>query len=32
MGSDQAGAQRSMQAMMGMRKLVVADLQKAYAG
>lgn len=31
-GSDQAGANRAMQAMMGMKKLVVADLQKAYAG
>lgn len=31
-GPDRAGAQRAMQAMMGMRKLVVADLQKAYAG
>lgn len=32
MGPDRAGSQRAMQAMMGMRKLVVADLQKAYAG
>ncbi|MET3898585.1 putative 3-demethylubiquinone-9 3-methyltransferase (glyoxalase superfamily) [Devosia sp. UYZn731] len=31
-GSDRAGAQRAMQAMMQMRKLIVADLQKAYAG
>jgi predicted 3-demethylubiquinone-9 3-methyltransferase (glyoxalase superfamily) len=32
LGPDKAGAERAMQAMMGMRKLVVADLQKAYAG
>jgi predicted 3-demethylubiquinone-9 3-methyltransferase (glyoxalase superfamily) len=31
-GSDPAGAQRAMQAMMQMRKFVVADLQRAYAG
>ena len=31
LGPDKAGAERAMQAMMGMRKLVVADLQKAYA-
>lgn len=31
-GSDPAGAQRAGQALMGMRKIVVADLQKAYAG
>ena len=31
-GPDKAGAGRAMQAMLGMRKLVVADLQKAYAG
>lgn len=32
MGPDQAGAQRATQAMLGMKKLIVADLQKAYAG
>lgn len=31
-GSDPAGANRAMQAMLGMRKIVVADLQKAYSG
>ena len=31
-GKDPAGAQRAMQAMMGMKKLIVADLEKAYAG
>jgi predicted 3-demethylubiquinone-9 3-methyltransferase (glyoxalase superfamily) len=31
-GPDKAGAGRAMQAMLGMKKLVVADLQKAYAG
>lgn len=31
-GADPAGAQRATQAMMGMKKLIVADLQKAYAG
>jgi predicted 3-demethylubiquinone-9 3-methyltransferase (glyoxalase superfamily) len=31
-GSDQAGASRATQAMLKMRKLIVADLQKAYAG
>ncbi|MDB5505520.1 MAG: hypothetical protein JWR75_158 [Devosia sp.] len=31
-GSDRAGAGRAMQAMMGMKKLIVADLQAAYAG
>jgi predicted 3-demethylubiquinone-9 3-methyltransferase (glyoxalase superfamily) len=31
-GSDPAGAQRAMQAMLKMRKLVVADLEKAYRG
>ena len=32
MGKDPAGAQRAMQAMLKMGKLVVADLQKAYDG
>jgi predicted 3-demethylubiquinone-9 3-methyltransferase (glyoxalase superfamily) len=31
-GPNREGSQRAMQAMMGMRKLVVADLQKAYDG
>ncbi|MNT83702.1 3-demethylubiquinone-9 3-methyltransferase [compost metagenome] len=31
-GPDKAGANRAMQAMLQMRKLIVADLQKAYAG
>lgn len=31
-GPDRAGANRAMQAMLGMKKLVVAELQKAYAG
>lgn len=31
-GSDRAGAGRAMQAMMGMKKIVVADLEAAYAG
>ena len=31
LGKDPAGSNRAMQAMMKMRKLVVADLQKAYA-
>jgi predicted 3-demethylubiquinone-9 3-methyltransferase (glyoxalase superfamily) len=31
-GSDKAGANRAMQAMLKMHKIVVADLEKAYAG
>ena len=31
-GPDAAGRDRAMQAMLKMRKLIVADLQKAYAG
>jgi len=31
-GSDRAGAGRAMQAMLQMRKIIVADIQKAYAG
>lgn len=31
-GPDQAGAQRAGQAMMGMKKLVIAELEAAYAG
>lgn len=31
-GPDKAGANRAMQAMLQMRKIVVADLQKAYKG
>lgn len=31
-GPDREGAQRATQAMMTMKKLIVADLQKAYAG
>ena len=31
-GPDRSGANRAMQAMLGMRKIIVADLQKAYAG
>ncbi|KRA99148.1 hypothetical protein ASD83_01030 [Devosia sp. Root685] len=32
LGPDKEGASRAMQAMMGMRKPVVAELEKAYAG
>lgn len=31
-GPDKAGAGRAMQAMLQMRKIVVADIEKAYAG
>lgn len=31
-GPDKAGANRAMQAMLQMQKIVVADLEKAYAG
>lgn len=31
-GKDPAGAQRAVQAMLGMKKLIVADLEKAYRG
>ena len=31
-GSDRAGAGRAMQAMMKMRKIIVADIEAAYAG
>ncbi|HEV2514760.1 MAG TPA: VOC family protein [Devosia sp.] len=31
-GSDRAGAGRAMQAMLKMQKIIVADIQKAYAG
>ena len=31
-GPDKAGAQRAMQAMLKMRKIIVADLEAAYAG
>jgi predicted 3-demethylubiquinone-9 3-methyltransferase (glyoxalase superfamily) len=31
-GSDKAGANRAMQAMLQMHKIIVADLEKAYAG
>lgn len=31
-GSDRAGAGRAMQAMFQMKKIIVADIQKAYAG
>lgn len=32
MGPDPAGAQRATDAMLGMKKLVVAELEQAYAG
>lgn len=31
-GSDRAGAGRAMQAMFQMKKIIVADIQRAYAG
>ena len=31
-GADRAGASRATEAMMGMKKLIVADLRRAYAG
>jgi predicted 3-demethylubiquinone-9 3-methyltransferase (glyoxalase superfamily) len=31
-GADRAGANRAMQAMMQMKKIIVADIEKAYAG
>lgn len=31
-GSDKAGAGRAMQAMLQMKKIIVADIEKAYAG
>jgi predicted 3-demethylubiquinone-9 3-methyltransferase (glyoxalase superfamily) len=31
-GPDRAGAERAMKAMLGMRKIVLADIEKAYAG
>ena len=31
-GPDRAGAGRAMQAMMQMKKIIVADIEKAYAG
>jgi predicted 3-demethylubiquinone-9 3-methyltransferase (glyoxalase superfamily) len=31
-GPDSAGSQRAMQAMLGMKKLDIAELQKAYDG
>lgn len=31
-GSDPEGSQRALQAMLGMRRLVIADLEAAYAG
>lgn len=31
-GSDQEGAQRATQAMLAMKKIVLADLEKAYSG
>jgi predicted 3-demethylubiquinone-9 3-methyltransferase (glyoxalase superfamily) len=31
-GPDKAGAARAMQAMLKMRKIIVADIEKAYAG
>lgn len=31
-GPDKEGAARAMQAMLGMQKIIVADIEKAYAG
>lgn len=31
-GPDNAGAQRAMQAMLSMKKIIIADLEKAYKG
>ncbi len=31
-GADKAGSARAMQAMLGMKKIVIADLEKAYMG
>ena len=31
-GSDKAGAKRAMEAMFKMQKIIIADLEKAYAG
>ncbi len=31
-GADKAGSARAMQAMLGMKKIVIADLEKAYQG
>jgi hypothetical protein len=31
-GPDAAGSQRAVQAMLGMQKLVIAELQRAYDG
>jgi hypothetical protein len=31
-GKDKAGSERATKAMLGMKKLIVADLEKAYRG
>jgi predicted 3-demethylubiquinone-9 3-methyltransferase (glyoxalase superfamily) len=31
-GPDSAGSARAMQAMLGMKKIIIADLEKAYNG